>query len=46
LFFGAGQTIEFFGDPHNPQPDQERLPQTVFAQLFAMMRRALYGAQS
>jgi AcrR family transcriptional regulator len=43
LFFGAGDLMEFYGDMHNPDPTQQRIPPAVFEQLFMLMRRALYG---
>ncbi len=46
FFFGAHHAIEYYGDPHNPAADGERLPRAVFEQLFSLMRRALYGEQS
>ncbi len=45
LFFGAGQAMEFFGNPHHPQKGGERLPAHVFNQLEDLMIHALYGAQ-
>jgi TetR/AcrR family transcriptional regulator, repressor of fatR-cypB operon len=46
FFFGAHHAIEYYGDPHNPAADGERVPRAVYDQLFSMMRRALYGEQS
>jgi AcrR family transcriptional regulator len=43
FFFGAGQVMEFYGDVDGPQASRERLPPAVFQQVFALMRRALYG---
>jgi AcrR family transcriptional regulator len=43
LFFGAGQAIEFFGDPHHTEPGHERLPRAVFDQLIDLMRHSLKG---
>jgi len=43
FFFGAGQAMEFYGDPKSPAPTGERLPRAVFEQLFALMRHALRG---
>jgi AcrR family transcriptional regulator len=43
LFFGAGQAMEFFGDPHHTKPGDERLPRAVFEQLVELMRHGLKG---
>ncbi len=43
LFFGAGQAMEFFGQPHHTQKGVERLPSDVFHQLEDLMIHALYG---
>ncbi len=45
LFFGAGQALEFFGQPHDTQKGGERLPPDVFNQLEDLMIHALYGAR-
>jgi hypothetical protein len=46
LFFGAGQAMEFFGDPHHTKPGDERLPRAVFDQLIELMRHGLKGDRS
>jgi AcrR family transcriptional regulator len=46
FFFGAGQAMEFYGDPKSPEPSGDRLPRAVFEQLFALMRHALRGGLS
>ncbi len=47
FFFGAHQAIDFYGDPHSPQPAAgERLSRQVFDQLFSLMRRALYSGEA
>jgi AcrR family transcriptional regulator len=43
LFFGAGQAMDFFGNPHHTQKGGERLPPDVFNQLEDLMIHALYG---
>ncbi len=43
LFFGADQVMDFYGDPHHPNPGCPRLPEPVFLQLMNLMKRALYG---
>jgi AcrR family transcriptional regulator len=45
LFFGAGQAMDFFGDPHHMHKGGERLPRDVFSQLEDLMIHALYGAR-
>lgn len=46
LFFGAGQALEFYGNPKSPEPQGERVPAVVIEQLFALMRHGLYGGIS
>ena len=43
LFFGAGQAMDFFGEPHHRDREAERLPRAVFLQLEDLMSHALYG---
>ena len=43
FFFGAGQAMEFYGNPKSPEPQGERLPAAIVEQLFALMRHGLYG---
>jgi AcrR family transcriptional regulator len=45
LFFGAGQAMDFFGDPHHAVKGAERLPESVFSQLEDLMIHALYGTR-
>jgi AcrR family transcriptional regulator len=46
LFFGAGQAMDFFGDPHHTVKGAERLPAAVFSQLEDLMIHALYGTRA
>lgn len=41
LFFGAGQAMEFYGDPHRTDPTREQLPEAVFEQLHDLVRHAV-----
>ncbi len=43
LFFGAGEALEFFGDPHRTTKGAERVPREVFDQLEDLMIHAVYG---
>jgi AcrR family transcriptional regulator len=43
FFFGAGQAMEFYGDPHALRPAEERVPRAVFEQLMGLMQRAIMG---
>jgi AcrR family transcriptional regulator len=45
FFFGAGQAMDFFGDPRHAEHGKERLPGPIFTQLEELMIHALYGAR-
>jgi AcrR family transcriptional regulator len=45
FFFGVGDCMEFYGDPHSAQPDEERLPRAVFEQVMDLMRHGIMGDQ-
>jgi AcrR family transcriptional regulator len=45
FFFGAGDCMELYGDPHSVRPTEERLPHAIFEQLMSLMRHAIMGDQ-
>jgi AcrR family transcriptional regulator len=45
FFFGVGDCMELYGDPHNLRPSDERLPHAVFEQLMHLMRHGILGEQ-
>lgn len=45
LFFGGGQAMDFFGDPHHLVKGAGRLPQAILSQLEDLMTHALYGTR-
>lgn len=45
LFFGAGQAMEFYGDPQWAAKGTVRLPSAILEQLEQLMIHALYGAR-
>jgi AcrR family transcriptional regulator len=45
FFFGVGDCMEFYGDPHSLRRAEERLPNTVFEQLMDLMRHGIMENQ-
>jgi AcrR family transcriptional regulator len=43
FFFGVGDCMEFYGDPHSARPADERLPRAIFEQLMNLMRHGIIG---
>jgi len=45
FFYGVGNCMEFYGDPHSVRAADERLPRAVFEQLMHLMRHGIIGDQ-
>jgi hypothetical protein len=43
FFFGVGDCMEFYGDPHSTRPAEERLPRAIVEQVMDVMRYGIMG---